>query len=111
MGNPGWSFRHNLELIWSTCGYPLMAPFFLIVFVPFYANLKLYTAYEYLERRFRRPRACRYESIVSPAPERTHFARDLRPSAGNQPGNGCFGLEVSSLHGIIHNSLYHAGGH
>jgi SSS family transporter len=52
MGNPGWSFRHNLELIWSTCGYPLMAPFFLIVFVPFYANLKLYTAYEYLERRF-----------------------------------------------------------
>lgn len=51
MGTPAWAYKHNLELFWSTT-YPLVAPIVILVFVPFYASLNLYTAYEYLERRF-----------------------------------------------------------
>src|SRR5437667_5635164 len=52
MGTPAWNYKHNLELVWSAFGYPLMAPLVIFVFVPFYSKLNLYTAYEYLERRF-----------------------------------------------------------
>ncbi|HZT31178.1 MAG TPA: sodium/solute symporter [Bryobacteraceae bacterium] len=52
MGSPAWAFRHNLELVWTSVGYPLAAPIAILVFVPFYSRLPLYTAYEYLERRF-----------------------------------------------------------
>jgi len=52
MGTPAWNYKHNLELVWAAFGYPLMAPLVIFVFVPFYSKLNLYTAYEYLERRF-----------------------------------------------------------
>ena len=52
MGCPAWGFRHNLALLVVAFGYPLVAPIVIYVFVPFYAKLNLYTAYEYLERRF-----------------------------------------------------------
>jgi SSS family transporter len=52
MGSPAWAFRNNLELVWHSVGYVLVAPVVILVFVPFYARLGLYTAYEYLERRF-----------------------------------------------------------
>ncbi|MFP5230911.1 MAG: sodium:solute symporter family transporter [Acidobacteriota bacterium] len=52
MGSPAWVFRNNLTLIWVTVGYPLMAPIVLMVFVPLYSRLNLYTAYEFLEQRF-----------------------------------------------------------
>lgn len=52
MGTPAWAFRNNLELLWHSIGYVLVAPIVIAVFVPFYARLGLYTAYEYLERRF-----------------------------------------------------------
>lgn len=52
MGAPAWSYKNNLELLWVTVAYPLVAPIVIIVFVPFYSRLNLYTAYEYLERRF-----------------------------------------------------------
>ncbi len=52
MGTPAWAFGHNFELMWNSLGYVLAAPIVLVVFVPFYARLNLYTAYEYLERRF-----------------------------------------------------------
>jgi SSS family transporter len=52
MGIPAWSYKHNIELLLLTLGYPLMAPLVIKVFVPFYSRLNLYTAYEYLERRF-----------------------------------------------------------
>lgn len=55
MGSVAWSFHHNLETIWLTFGYVLMAPLVIRVFVPFYTSLNLYTAYEYLERRFNLP--------------------------------------------------------
>ncbi len=52
MGAPAWGFQHNLELAWSCAGCPLTAPLIILIFVPFYTRLNLYTAYEYLERRF-----------------------------------------------------------
>jgi len=52
MGLPAWGYKHNLELLWIAVGYPLVAPVVILVFVPFYVKLNLYTAYEYLERRF-----------------------------------------------------------
>src|SRR5215472_1862587 len=52
MGTPAWAYSHNLELLWNTAGYVLVAPIVISVFVPFYSRLNLYTAYEYLERRF-----------------------------------------------------------
>ncbi len=52
MGAPAWSYKNNLELMLVTCAYPLVVPFVILIFVPFYSRLNLYTAYEYLERRF-----------------------------------------------------------
>ncbi len=52
MGAPAWSFKNNLQFMWVAVGYPLVAPLAILVFVPFYSRLNLYTAYEYLERRF-----------------------------------------------------------
>jgi solute:Na+ symporter, SSS family len=52
MGQPAWFYKHNLELLWVSVGVPLAAPIIILVFVPFYARLNLYTAYEYLEKRF-----------------------------------------------------------
>jgi solute:Na+ symporter, SSS family len=52
MGAPAWAYKHNLELWLVAFGYPLVAPIVIFVFVPFYSRLNLYTAYEYLERRF-----------------------------------------------------------
>lgn len=55
MGAPAWAFQHNLELTFSCAGCPLTAPFIILIFVPFYTRLNIYTAYEYLERRFNLP--------------------------------------------------------
>ena len=52
MGVPGWSFGHDLGLAWTYLGPILAAPLVIGIFVPFYSGLRLYTAYEYLERRF-----------------------------------------------------------
>jgi solute:Na+ symporter, SSS family len=52
MGTPAWAFANNFELLWNSFGFILAAPIVIAVFVPFYARLNLYTAYEYLERRF-----------------------------------------------------------
>ena len=51
MGTPAW-LTTTLELLMMGLGYPLMAPLVILIFVPFYSRLNLYTAYEYLERRF-----------------------------------------------------------
>lgn len=52
MGNPAWNYQHNLEIIWQAFGYLIVAPVVILVFAPFYTRLNLYTAYEYLEKRF-----------------------------------------------------------
>lgn len=52
MGVPAWSYRYNFELFLLTFGPLLAAPIVIKVFVPFYSKLRLFTAYEYLEKRF-----------------------------------------------------------
>lgn len=52
MGSPAWAYKHNLELIWPSFAYLIAAPIVITIFVPLYSRLNLYTAYEYLERRF-----------------------------------------------------------
>jgi len=34
MGTPAWAYSHNLELLWNTAGYVLVAPIVIIVFAP-----------------------------------------------------------------------------
>jgi sodium-coupled monocarboxylate transporter 8/12 len=52
MGIPAWSYAHNLQLMWYSATYLLAAPVVIYIFIPFYSRLHLFTAYEYLERRF-----------------------------------------------------------
>jgi SSS family transporter len=52
MGTPAWSFQFNLEMFWVTLSYVVAVPVVMYLFLPFYMRLKLYTGYEYLERRF-----------------------------------------------------------
>lgn len=52
MGTPAWGYQHTMELAWLNVGYALAAPIVILVFIPFYSRLNLFTAYEYLERRF-----------------------------------------------------------
>lgn len=52
MGAPAWTFRHDLALIWSSWTYLLVAPVVMFLFLPFYSRCRVFTAYEYLERRF-----------------------------------------------------------
>src|SRR5690348_602410 len=52
MGLPAWSFQYNMELFWVSASIVLAVPVVMYVFMPFYMRLKLYTGYEYLERRF-----------------------------------------------------------
>jgi sodium-coupled monocarboxylate transporter 8/12 len=52
MGAASWTYQHNLELIWSSWTYLLVAPVVMFLFMPFYSRFKFYTAYEYLEQRF-----------------------------------------------------------
>src|SRR5689334_10328229 len=52
MGAPAWAYEHNLELVWSSWSYLLVAPVVMFLFMPFYARFSFYSAYEYLERRF-----------------------------------------------------------
>jgi solute:Na+ symporter, SSS family len=52
MGIPAWSYEKNIELFLSTCAYLLAAPVVMYLFMPFYSRFKLFTGYQYLERRF-----------------------------------------------------------
>lgn len=52
MGFPAWSYQFNLELFWVSAGYILAVPVVIYLFLPFYMRLKLYTGYQYLEKRF-----------------------------------------------------------
>ena len=52
LGNPGYSFANDIKLILYIFAYAVAAWLVIFIFLPFYCRLKLYTAYEYLERRF-----------------------------------------------------------
>ena len=52
LGNPGYAFADDIKLILYIFAYTVAAWLVIIIFLPFYCRLKLYTAYEYLEQRF-----------------------------------------------------------
>jgi SSS family transporter len=52
LGSPGYAYEHNTTLFLYELGYPVAAWLVILIFLPFYCRLKLYTAYEYLEKRF-----------------------------------------------------------
>jgi SSS family transporter len=54
LGAPAESFFHDLTILWTVISFVIATPIATIVFLPFYRRLGLYTAYEYLERRFDR---------------------------------------------------------
>jgi SSS family transporter len=53
MGAPAYIFKNDLQLaVGFVCTFPLMMLVVAYLFVPFMARLRLYTIYEYLEKRF-----------------------------------------------------------
>jgi SSS family transporter len=54
LGAPAESFFFDLTYLWVIVSFFIATPITTLVFLPFFRNLSLYTAYEYLERRFDR---------------------------------------------------------
>jgi len=52
MAYPAGAFKSGLILFWMAMAIPISYPVVVYVFMPFYHKLKIYTAYEYLEKRF-----------------------------------------------------------
>ncbi|MBN1343812.1 MAG: sodium/solute symporter [Phycisphaerae bacterium] len=52
IGSPAGAWKYGLILLWGLTALPLSFPIVVWVFMPFYHKLNVYTAYEYLERRF-----------------------------------------------------------
>lgn len=52
LGSPGYAYAYDIKLIFYILGYTVAAWLVIVIFLPFYCRLKLYTAYEYLEQRF-----------------------------------------------------------
>jgi solute:Na+ symporter, SSS family len=52
MAFPAGAIRYGIIMLWMIAAIPLSYPVVAYVFIPFYQKLKVYTAYEYLEKRF-----------------------------------------------------------
>ncbi len=52
MAFPAGAFKYGLIMLWMAMAIPISFPVVVYVFMPFYHKLRVYTAYEYLERRF-----------------------------------------------------------
>jgi sodium-coupled monocarboxylate transporter 8/12 len=52
LGAPAESFFHDLGYLWVVVSFFIATPITTLIFLPFFRNLNLYTAYEYLEKRF-----------------------------------------------------------
>lgn len=52
IGAPGWGYSGGLERINTYINVPLVMAFLMVTIVPFFYRTEVYTAYEYLERRF-----------------------------------------------------------
>jgi sodium-coupled monocarboxylate transporter 8/12 len=54
LGAPAEAFFYDLAYFWTVISFLIATPVTTLVFLPFFRGLKLYTAYEYLEKRFDR---------------------------------------------------------
>lgn len=54
LGAPAETYVHDLTYVWVLGSFFLATPITTLVFLPFFRNLNLYTAYEYLDLRFDR---------------------------------------------------------
>lgn len=54
LGAPAEAFFYDLSYLWAVASFLIATPVTTLVFLPFFRTLKLYTAYEYLEKRFHR---------------------------------------------------------
>ena len=52
MAFPAGAIKYGIIMLWMAMAIPISFPVVVYVFMPFYHKLKVYTAYEYLERRF-----------------------------------------------------------
>src|SRR5579862_9654255 len=52
LGNPGYAYDHDIGIMLYELAYSVSAWLVILIFLPVYSRLNLYTAYEYLERRF-----------------------------------------------------------
>jgi sodium-coupled monocarboxylate transporter 8/12 len=52
LGAPAESFFYDLTFLWVVASFFIATPITTLLFLPFFRGLNLYTAYEYLERRF-----------------------------------------------------------
>ncbi len=52
LGAPAEAYGHDLKFSLTLAAFFIATPVTTVLFLPFFYNLKLYTAYEYLERRF-----------------------------------------------------------
>jgi solute carrier family 5 (sodium-coupled monocarboxylate transporter), member 8/12 len=49
---PAETFFYDLRYLWVLLSFLIATPITTVIFLPFFRQLNLYTAYEYLERRF-----------------------------------------------------------
>lgn len=54
LGAPAETFFHDLTYLWVVMSFLIATPITTVIFLPFFRQLNLYTAYEYLEKRFDR---------------------------------------------------------
>jgi SSS family transporter len=54
LGAPAESFFYDLTVLWTVVAFFIATPITTLLFLPFFRSLNIYTAYEYLERRFDR---------------------------------------------------------
>jgi SSS family transporter len=54
LGAPTETYYNDLSYLWVVVSFFIATPITTLVFLPFFRRLNLYTAYEYLERRFDR---------------------------------------------------------
>lgn len=52
MGLPGMAYAENISLIIVCIVSPILAPFLILLFYPFYRRMRVTTSYEYIYRRF-----------------------------------------------------------
>ncbi|OIJ17206.1 sodium:solute symporter [Anaerobacillus alkalilacustris] len=52
IGAPGWGYAGGLERMNTFINVPLVMAFLMVTIVPFFYRTEVYTAYEYLEKRF-----------------------------------------------------------